>query len=222
MTYLELVQALWRETGTGGPKPATVVNQSGESERLVFWIQRADLDVQQAHIDWNFRWVGGQALPTVASQQLYTLPADLDTIDEDTMFIGEEPLMVHDYLDVKREYQDATRTGKPHRAVRLPSGQLRLDDTPDDVYNITYDYFKMPTRMEVDDVTESVIPNPYRDVIVARALLLYANYENAPELKPQANELYSLTMPALEATQLPGRREAHRQAEGNDLRMKVE
>ena len=55
--------------------------------------------------------------------------------------------------------------------------------------------------MTKDDV--SVIPVRYHKVILGRALILYANYENAAEAKTQGNETYTEQLARLENNQLP-------------------
>ena len=59
-TFLELTQDLHRESGAAGSAPSTVVGQTGEAQRLVKWIQRADLQIQKLWHDWEFLWSTGR------------------------------------------------------------------------------------------------------------------------------------------------------------------
>lgn len=220
MNLLQLTQALWRESGTGGRIPVSVVDQNGEALRLVEWIRRADVEIQLQHTDWGFRW-SSATFPTVVDQSLYSPEPDLAEYDELSFKLDGQPLDVHQYLDVRDEYRDPT-SGGVHRAILMPDGTIRLDQTPSTIQQVTYDYFIDPIEMLVDNTSESIIPEPYRMAIVGRALMLYANYEPAPELMPQAQLLYSSFMQPLEAAWLPGKRDAHRQAEGNMLEISVE
>lgn len=221
MNLLALVKELWRESGTGGKEPVTVIGQSGESERLVQWIRQADLEIQQRHSDWNYLWAQG-TMDTVASQHVYSAPVSASIFDERSFIVdGEAPLDVVPYLEVRGQVRPSG-TGQPSRVVLLPNGSFRFDPTPDAVYTITFDYWSVPTRMVVADTSESVIPAEFRQAIVGKALMHYAEYENAPEIMQKGQRMYADWFPALEAKELPGDREMHRQAEGNYLVVTVE
>ena len=220
MTFLEMVKMLWRESGTGGKEPTTVIGTVGEQLRLVNWINRANHEIQLEHSDWGFLW-DTNTVPTVVDQSTYVAPATLREYDIRTFKIDGEPIEVVDYLRVKHEFYD-TESGSVYRAVMLPNGNIRLDQTPSAVQSLTYDYYSTPIAMTLADSSESVIPEAYREAIVGRALLLYAQYEEAPELIPQAQLMYASYMSALEASWLPENRRTHKQAEGNHMEMVVE
>jgi hypothetical protein len=220
VTYLELVQALWVETGSGGPKPAAVDSVTGEAERLVTWIALADKHIQSDYIDWKFLWKQG-SFNTVASTRDYALPADLSIIDKDTVRIDGDELRFMNYLDFKSEYVDASE-GRPWRAIQLPNRQLRLDPTPGDAYAITFDYFQKPVAMTVANDSQSIIPSEFHEAILGKAIMYYAEYENAPEQMAKGQALYDHHYSNLTARELPGDRDAHKIAEGNDLVVRVE
>src|SRR6478752_6959334 len=54
MTFLELVQELHGECGAAGRAPTTVVGVTGEAARLVRWIKKANLAVQDLWENWKF------------------------------------------------------------------------------------------------------------------------------------------------------------------------
>jgi hypothetical protein len=221
VTFLELVQDLWRESGSGGPMPSTVVGQSGEALRLVQWVRRADAAIQALHTDWNFLWAQ-DSFDTVAGTSLYAFPLDAGTIDEDTFFLdGERALEVCHYLDVKGDPRDTTET-KPYRVTILPNRTFRLEGVPDDVYTISYDYFLAPADMALEDGAESPIPASLRKVIVGRALIQYGSYENAPDAVQAGQIMYQEWLTNLESNYLPGKRDMHKQAEGNFFEVTVE
>lgn len=223
MNLLELVQELWRESGTGGPQPSTVVGQTGEAGRLVQWIRQADLEIQQKHSDWNFLW-GQDSFDTVSGTSTYTDPVSggASEFDEDTFFLDSTTkLECVRYSHVRQEVR-ASGTGQPYRVVLMPDGTLRCDPTPGAVYTISFDYWAKPTSMNAGDTAESVIPAEFHQVIVGKALMHYAEYENAPEIMQKGQRMYADWILPLEAKELPGDRHMHRQAEDNEIQVRVE
>lgn len=59
MTFLELCQLVARTAGLSGTGPTAVTGQSGDLDRIVDWVQMADLDIQQEHPNWKFMWAEG-------------------------------------------------------------------------------------------------------------------------------------------------------------------
>lgn len=220
MNYLALVQALWRESGAGAHKPSTVEDQAGESERLVYWIRQADEFVQELHADWNFLW-GQETFTTTSGQSVYTPGVSVSLFDRDAWFVEGEPAPCIEYIDIKDQVRDDT-SGQPYQVVLLPDGTIRLDGDPDDAYSVQYDYWAPVQTMQISSTAESVIPVEYRQVIVGKALMLYAEYENAPEILQKGATMYQHWLMRLESKQLPGKRYYHTKAEGNEWRVEVE
>jgi hypothetical protein len=222
MTFLELVQELHRETGAGSTAPATTLNQVGEAGRLVGWIKQANLYIQNKHTDWNFLW-NRYSFSTVADTYIYVPIVGIDAYDRGTFLIDDEPLDVVDYLDMKSIKRE-TGSGLPFQAVIMPDETIRLDQTPDAIYTVRYDYWA--TAMDFDATTENdanttLIPVRFHDTIIAKALTYYAMYENAPEIMQRGQDKFVEWMPQLEANQLPGDRHMNTTAEGNDMVIEV-
>jgi hypothetical protein len=229
VNLLELVQTLHVETGSGGPLPTTVVglNTGGENYRLLQWIRRADMAIQNVHSDWDFLWTQTSFLTQLGPppQTVYTMPANVGTVDEESFLIGTgataSPMECHDYLEKKGIAFDDTPS-QPYSIYVMPDRTLKIDGVPDAEYRIQYDYFARPTRMVVNDATESVIPEAYREVIVGAALMNYGRYENAPDALENGRAMFSDWMGQLESRYLPGRRGMHAQAEANFFEVEVE
>lgn len=220
MNYLDLVQALWRESGSGGSKPSTVESQVGESERLVYWIRQADEFVQELHADWNFLW-GQTSFDTVSGQSVYAPTVEVSLFDRDAWFIDGESVPCLEYIDLKGSVRIDT-SGVPWQVVLLPDGTIRLDGDPDDAYSVQYDYWAPVQTMPISSTAESAIPVEFRQVIIGKALMLYAEYENAPEILQKGATMYDHWLKRLEAKQLPGKRFFHTKSEGNEWRVEVE
>lgn len=226
MTYLELVQALWRETGTGGPEPQSILNQVGEAKRLVEWVKKADIHIQTLYRDWNFLWAQG-SFDTVDGQRIYGLAPDMSHVDRDAWYITSDQyptgLAFDEYLDIKDESLDTVTTAKPYQVTMLPDRTVRLTPIPDaTIHTIGYDYWTAPVELTENDAAVSVIPEEFHRAILGKAIMYYAEYEAAPEQMEHGGRMFAHHMENLIARELPGMRYSHKVAEGNDLVITVE
>lgn len=210
MNRLALVQELCRLSGitdTGGP--TTTINQTGDYRKAVAYIDIAHREIQLKFFDWNFLW-GTSAVATSAGVAVYQGQSDLHIWDEAAFYYDGRELRVCPYQDY---VPDTSReNGPPEYVVIRPDNQLLIVPTPDDVYTITYDYFKKP-RVLTENTTEPLIPEDYRMAIVGRALMMYGNYETAEEAKVQGQELYDMHMTALVMHEAPRKAQLQGRAE---------
>ena len=210
-TYLELTQQLHRDCGAAGTQPAAVTSLTGEALRLANWIKRADEYVQLKYVNWKFlRQLFSTA--TIASTATLAKPAALKYWDFQTFHIIESgatdknPLTAVEYDKVKRDILDTTE-GQPDRVIIMPDNSLHFEPVPDDTYTIGADYYDTPTLLAANgDI--STIPPEFHQIIIGRAMILYANFENAPEIKDQGEEIYTEQLALLENDQLPNQEHA--------------
>lgn len=82
MTFLELCQAVISEGGISNDDAlTTVTGQSDMLGRVVNWVSRAWVEIQEKHIDWGFLRVEDVAsVNTTAGTYIYT-PADMGIVD---------------------------------------------------------------------------------------------------------------------------------------------
>lgn len=208
-TYLELVQNLHTEVGAAGEPPSTVLNQRGEAARLVNWIKRADEYIQEMWENWKFlRVVYDES--TTASAVALPILQDVSFWDNfsfkiyDTVTdLPDDLLEVVEYDAIKNELRDVEEN-RPFRVIIMPDNTLEVEPTPDDAYRITADAYIAPTLLAADDDISS-IPTKFHQAILGRAMILYANYENAPEIKTQGQEIYSEQLTRLQNNQLPNK-----------------
>jgi len=210
-TYIELVQDLHREVGAAGNAPTTVVGQRGENLRLVQWIKQSDLYIQQLWHDWKFLIDFSFTVDTVASTRDYAAPATVQMWDWGTFRIDGDQIPVEEWYKARHDTFDLTVEGKPSRVLIMPDNSLRFDPVPDAVYTITADHFVKPTVLAADSDV-SVIPEEFHFIIVARAEVLYGNFENAQEIKDQGLEIYSEFLGRLESLQLPNEKSSRYKA----------
>ena len=213
-TYLELVDALHEEVGAAGIAPTAVTGQQGEALRLVNWIKRADNFVQLKWVNWKFlrnEFTTGNT--TTASVNTLAAPTGLKYWDEKTFTIiypGETekyPIRVVEYDAIKRDILDETTETIPDRIILMPDGSLKFEPVPDGIYTINADYYVRPTLLAANaDV--SIIPEEFHDIILGRAMILYANFETAPEIKDQGEEIYTEQLALLENDQLPNKHQS--------------
>ena len=181
------------------------------------WIQRADFYVQDLWLNWKFLWDQVE-LPTVPGVTGVTAPTDLNFWDFKTFKLNDgstedEPLAFVEHDMIKWHIRD-TQQQRPSRVILMPDNNIELEPVPDAVYTIKADYFEKPRRME-NNGDESPIPSTFRDVILGRALILYGNYEQAPEIRAQGQEIYGEFLARLENSQLPNQRFSRYQSTGS-------
>ena len=210
-TFLQLVQALHSEVGAIGTAPTEVTGQVAENQRLVNWIVRADLRIQNKWINWKFlrsefttNNQTAQGIATLAK------PLDLKTWDLETfkvLYPGGtyyDPVQAVEYEEIKKEILTTTE-GAPDRVIIMPDNSLKFDPVPNAIYTINADYYKKPAMLTLKtDV--SLIPEEYHySAVLGRAMVYYANFENAPEIRTQGLELYEEGLNELENHQLPNK-----------------
>lgn len=218
-TFLELVQNLQREVGASGNQISSVINQVGENQRMVRWIQEADIYIQNRWLNWKFLW-NQVEFSTVPATVGLAAPTDLNFWDYKTFKIndgapGDEDgqILAIEYDMLKWTVRDNTQA-KPATVIIMPDNSLEFEPVPDAVYQIKADYFRVPTKLAANDDV-SLIPENYQQAILGRAIVLYANYEAAPEMKAQGEEIFEEVYGRLENSQLPNQRFSRFQSTGS-------
>lgn len=201
--FLTLVQDLHREVGASGTTPpSAVTSQVGENQRLVKWVARADNLIQALWSDWKFLWSQtASTFQTVPSQSTLAAPSDINFWDFETFKIDGEPVEAIEYFSIRGEVLD-TSEDIPSRVIVMPDNSLMFEPVPDTAYDVSADYYRKPTTLAANEDISS-IPETYHDAILGRAIILYANYEGAPEMLRQGNELYNEELARLENHELP-------------------
>ena len=206
-TFLELVVDLHRESGAAGQSPTTVLNQRGEYNRLVNWVRDADTYIQDLYENWKFMRAQYSDVTQAGNNVLPVASNAIGMYDEGTFKLieagqtQENLIEVVEYDAIKNEIRD-TQTGVPYRVILMPDSTLEVDPVPDDAHTVKCDYYKAAVEMVGND-SVSVIPARFHKAILGYGLMLYANYENAAEIKRQGEEVFSLQVTRLENNQLP-------------------
>lgn len=197
MTFLELVQAFWREAGLSGPGPQAVTNQRGMERKAVDWVANAWTELQGSRRDWRFlrRTV---AVPLLASQRDYTIVGTtlapgfapdwrFPCYDKGAALVldGLGQVSGLEWLDwpTFRSLYGASvpPANRPQRAVEVTSDTLRLDCPPDQGYSMQLEYIATPQRLK-DNQDVPNIKEHLQMVIAWKALQTYCGNDSASEL----------------------------------------
>jgi len=214
-TKLALVQRLAREAGASGVI-TTTVGQSGETRRLVDWVDTAHEEIESIHQDWQ--WLRkSMSFPTVADQATYT-HADLaitdfgmwarDTFRNYVTTTGPRSEIFMAYIDYeawRNNYQyGALRysTSRPIEFSITPDKSIALGPVPVDGYTVIGDYYRAP-RVLLNDADTPDMPEQFQMAIVWRALMFYGGYENAPEAVTRGQVEFSRMTTRMATDRLP-------------------
>lgn len=205
MTYLELCQQVLSEC-TGQAGPASVLNQTGIAKKVAGWVSASDVYVQSLYADWNFLWSTYQ-VQTSLGADVYAGPADIGTWDKEgaTFARGTEDGRPLRFIDFKewRKRSGLKENEEPQSVAIRPDGNIVLQSPADDIYTLTFDYWKRPVKMTANtDI--SLIPEQFERVIISRAKMRYAEDQEVPAIYQMASVEYMEVLDLLKAKHLPG------------------
>lgn len=216
MNFLQLLQALQRESSTSGTVPSTCQNQVGDFARLVNWLAAAWMDIQNQRPDWffmqqpvQFNTVTGQSSYTAAQAGLTSFANyKINAFRQYNPALGygsEQRLNFMTYESFRDMYQYASmRTTQAMPVVFTVdySKNFLLGPIPDQVYVVNGLAYAQPTAL-VNDTDTPTMPPQYHMAIVWRALMYYGQFEAAPEAYSHGQNEYTRLMDRLLADQLP-------------------
>lgn len=214
MNYLELCRELISECGYSG-NITTVTDQTGQLGRIVRWIRNADLEIQKESNFWTFmdREFDFQ---TEAGKRRYTLAelgalgvTNVGTWDKDKMLVTDaysrsSKLFWSDFRLFHHRYETSTllADARPTYFAVLPEGGLTLGPAPDAEYTISGWYRLNPVAL-VADTDVPLIPEPFHDAIVWKALSMYGLHEEAEIFILQGERKYREALNKMRLRYLP-------------------
>ena len=225
MNFLELCQAVARESGTVGNlgEPSSVESQTGRLARIVHWTRDAYSRIQLESADW--RWMratlsGGEVITgarTVSAGALgltrfrrwvyrsNRAPSGITLYDNDIGRSDEGHLLFEPWESFYDTYMvggQAETTGKPVVGSVSPARELAFYPLPDKAYRVSCQYQKSAQSLAANTETPEM-PEDYHMAIVYRALTLMLEYDEAfAQIAYFGNE-YSSIMDKLREEQLP-------------------
>lgn len=231
MTFLELVQALRRETAYASSGPTTVVSQSGMHERAVEWIKDNYTQLQNEH---NWRWLRKEFTLTTSSSDdsyAYTDCTDVATASAISRFkkwfvndpynpprcylqsdgVGAEYWLTYiDWESFRTIYQIGTQSDSAPSHITIdPADNIVLGPTPDDTYIITGEYHRSAQILDVTDGTDSPeMPSDYHMLVVYMAMEDAGLFDVADEIISRARIKRNRIKRQLMSSELPMMRKA--------------
>lgn len=226
-TFLELCKAARRACGITGMGPTTVLNNTGDYEKLVEWVALADQELQSRWLDWDFLHVSTWSTSTIVGVPTVMAPDNIGAWDTDSFYLNYSlstgtKLAPMDYKEWRKTMRQGTQTNqRPTIAVVKPDLSLILQSPPDAVYTLTADYWMRPAKMAANTDT-SPIPEEYERIIIARAKMMYAEDGGSMVLLQSAQIEYDDLLDKLEAKYLPSQRNMKRMSDAGMLVVRPE
>lgn len=207
----------------------TVINQTGEFQRIVTWVAQGFQDLQNERQNWD--WMrssqllgGGVSFQTIAGQAEYQLGTGPGTVGVDQDSFASW---------VKQSFRDQTTTSgvqdqyflgwisydkwrnsyafgaqqtittRPVVIAVGPNNSICVGPYPTSTYTLTGDYIRAPAIMAADADTPLDLPLQFQIAIVWRACWYYGIYENAPDVMTKGDTRYRQTVRQLANLRVP-------------------
>jgi len=151
-------------------KPSEMVAENqkelhnANGDRLVLWYNQEQDYLEKLRDDWLFCIDRDNTISATDGVQDYDLPVDFDHFLAMVNTTDDKNMEERTLAWLRKHDPDLSSEGSPDYYVMLgPTGddnvqQVRLVDSPDDDYTITYDYYKKLPALNLTDDTPSLIP----------------------------------------------------------------
>lgn len=206
MDFLELCKRVRQDSGVSGEGPATTISQTGILARIVKWTEKAHNEVQKSHPDWTFLR-RSKSTVLVANERAYTPEMlSLEPLSNvKSVFIDGEKINVVDYdywLENLSDYRASEKHSKPNSVTVNDIGYLEFHPTPDQAYTLDIVYQREPSKL-TENTDSPLFNSEYHEVIVSRALMFYADYEEDMYRYQRASFEYELWLSRMADKYLP-------------------
>lgn len=209
-TFLELCQQLRQEAGISGSGPVSVTGQSGILLDVVNWVKRAYNMVQLEESRWKFLWVE-TSFDFVVGQRDYHPASDLGLSDfkewdVHSFYVNrpnaqqKQPLYFMEW-EPFRGYYAIQIQALPQQFSVSPSKALRFDAVPTQVETVNFEYFRKPYAF-VNGNDTPVFDEQYHDIVLYKALMLYAANDEAGNIYQDAAANYAKKLAELRMQEL--------------------
>lgn len=193
MNYLQLCQRTVRESGTisGDVTPAKVTEQSGRLLKVVQWVAEAWRQVQNLHDDWCFmrgEFAGavtdGAPRYTAASFNIarfsrwITDPRSVTIYETARGKADESELRFMPWSDYRINFDRGVQQKNRPRVYSIsPAGEFCLGPVPNAGFTVRGEYQKSAQNLAANDDVPELPDASLHTVIVWKALLLLAQYD---------------------------------------------
>lgn len=202
MTFLELCVRVREEAGVSGDGPVSVSGQTSILSKIVNWVKKANMDILTKQ---SGRWLFLRKTKTVilpAGQNEYSL-ASLDITASEINAVRTSLSNSYKVVDFS-DYLDMQSNNRLFGCISTlnNNGNLVLYPVPNEPLTVTIDYFAEPKELK-NNLDVPQIPSKFQEIIIAKALMYYANYEEDNLLYQRANIEYEDWLTKLANSQLP-------------------
>lgn len=207
MNFLQLCQRVASESGIASTGVTSVDNQAGILAKIVSWVKQSDIDIQLEREDWDFLY--RNAIGQLQVGMNIYLPGDLGMSDlswvKGVIVNGRAvTLDSWDAYTLQVRYQgkvnDTAET--PSLITVSPENKIIVYPTPTQAVELDIDYYSSPVEMTTS-TSESIIPSAYREMIVQRALMYFAENQEDTLRYNQADLRYKQWLKRLTSAQKP-------------------
>lgn len=213
--FLDLCKDVVSDLGVAGGAINSVTGTlKAEQVRIINWVARADLFVQNLWVDWLFLWVAdtqvlGQANSDILTPSMPAWARAIPTIEEDTLWLGAtsataRPIKYLPWATFRNAFDRKLKgtSAVPVAYSRRPDGALVLSHKLTQDSTFALDYHVIGKRMAADNDT-SPVPEQFDNIIVERAKIFYAEREDAPEIMSGSTAEYTDLLDKMQAVCLP-------------------
>ena len=220
MNFLQLAQAVKRESGLSGSGPLSVVTATGDDARIFQWVNWAWRDIALLHEGWLFRRASAQGLTSAMF-----MPHDQGLPGFSLSDFGSWKLPDPEYRVYAYAQDDGVQAERPLRFMGWdsfrarfvvgaqipgplafwsvnPAGVLSVGPMPDRPHVVRADYIRDVLDMTADQDVPP-LPARFHMVLVWRALSEYAGFDAASEVFQRASGNLASQLSALRQAQLP-------------------
>lgn len=208
MTYLQLVRMLMKEAAVN-TTPAgltTVINQTGEIDRCVGWVNDAWLEIQSTK-KWTFLWEQADVVvPPTFNAVAGDIPADRwDRFNTFRVDPSSGQFRDLDYVPWQRfslEYRTLLGDDSMSAWTIRPDNAFVLNSPASVSTTIKVQRYRNPQSLALD-VDEPLLPDDLHKLIVWFALTHYADYDEAGNQRSSAVDNVKRLTKALNSRCLP-------------------
>jgi hypothetical protein len=209
--YITLVKRTWLNCGLSGSPPPSVEDAHSMHGRVVSWVREANAYVQQLYWNWSFLW---KMHPTQlkVGQATYTAKElgieDFHRLARLSLTTDATPV-TNNWVGIRKgicDFDPLTDInpdlGLPQAVVITKDGRWVFDRAPDVPYWLMFEYYRVPQELE-QNFDEPLIPKEWQHIIIHRAKMLYAMYDESASDLASAQQEYKSTLTRMEAALLP-------------------
>lgn len=218
MNFLDICNDIKRESQqVAGVEMTDVTGYSGILGQIPRWANKAYRDVLNLNRGrWDFLKVFNHSFNLSPDKRDYSLAyLELETLSEWELnhasiyetakgVVDESLLTPISVADWQKYYRRGTQqTAKPTLVMEYPDGTLSFHAIPDREYTVTgVNYWYAPADMSgKNDIP--AIPEAHHEIIVQRALMKYATFDDAPDVYLSAGVRYKELLNEMEDDYLP-------------------